>query len=293
MDPFNDKILHAAAQIEIRPRRRAASLLSGGFRSAFRGSGMHFKEFRSYELGDDIRHMSWPVTARTQKATIKVYEEERDLNIVVIADVSGSALVGAGTKKKRDFFADVTALIGLAATKAGDPFSLFLFTDTVKAYFPARRTKSHVRSCLSQMRSEPYIGSRTDLRPVLMSARRALKSRSLIYVISDFDAPPFETELRALAARHEVTLIRGTAPVEQGENLDGVYPAFDPEEGGSVLVDGGSRSVRKTLRDNSLESEQKLRWMSQLAGVEYLSLSVEDGYLNQLVTFFRSLGALR
>ncbi len=292
MDPFSDKLLRAAAQIEIRPRRRAAALLSGNFRSAFRGSGMHFKEFRSYELGDDIRHMSWQVTARTQKATVKVYEEERELNAVVIADVSGSTLVGAGGKRKNDFFIDVAALIGLAATKAGDPFSLFLFTDAVKAYFPPKRTKSHVRACLSHMRSEPYVGSRTDLRPALMRARRVLKSRSLIYVLSDFEGPPFDAELRTLAARHEVTLIRGTAPVEKGESLDGVYPSFDPETGESLLVDGGSAATRDRLKEHSNSVELRLRQVSQLAGVDYLSLSVEDDYLNQLVTFFGS-GALR
>lgn len=288
MNPFNDKLLRAAAQIELRPRRRAAALLSGNFRSAFRGTGMHFKEFRSYELGDDIRHMSWQVTARTQKATVKVYEEERELNAVVLADVSGSALVGAERKQKRDFFAEVTALIGLAATKAGDPFSLFLFTDAVKAYFPPKRTKSHIRSCLSRLSSERYLGSQTDLRPVLLRARQALKSRSLIYILSDFEGPPFEAELRALAARHEVTLIHGTAPIEKGETLDGVYPSFDPETGESLLVDGGSRSVRESLKEISKGSENQLRKMAQLAGVEYLALSVEDDYLNQLVTFFRS-----
>lgn len=287
MDPFSDKLLRAAALIELKPRRRAAALLSGNFRSAYRGTGMHFKEFRSYELGDDIRHMSWQVTARTQKATVKVYEEERELNAVVIADVSGSALVGSRQKQKKDFFTEVAALIGLAATKAGDPFSLLLFTDAVKAYFPPRRTKSHVRSCLKHFRSEPYVGSKTDLRPALVRARQMLKSRSLIYILSDFEGPPFEMELRALAARHEITLIHGTTPSEKGENLDGVYPSFDPETGESLLVDGGSLATRKTLKEISKGSEQKLRKMARLAGVEYLPLSVEDDYLNQLVTFFR------
>ena len=121
MNPFREKLLQAVAQLEIRSRRSIASLLAGDYRSSFRGSGMQFKEFRHYEAGDDIRHMSWPVTARTGRATVKIYEEERELNVLVMVDVSGSTLFGDRHRRKIDMYAEVAALLGLAAVKSGIP----------------------------------------------------------------------------------------------------------------------------------------------------------------------------
>ncbi|MBY0369762.1 DUF58 domain-containing protein [bacterium] len=289
---FRDKLLHAASLLEIRSRRNIASLLAGDYRSTFRGSGMQFKEFRTYEPGDDIRHMSWTVTARTGKPTVKVYEEERELNIVALVDASGSTAVGS-TQRKIDMYAEITALLGLAAVRAGDPFSVVLFSDKVLAHLPAHRSTEHVRQAMSLVQNQPLAGEASDLRPALSYLRRALKPRSLILVVSDFLMPSFGLELRALATRHEVVLLHGFDVAEAGEGLSGVYRVWDPESGRFGLLDGGSRGARARLAEYQAKLVQELQDLGRNCGADYLPLRVEDDYLKSLVHFFHQRGARR
>ncbi len=216
---IKEEILRAVAQLEIRARKNITSLLSGSYRSAFRGSGMQFKEFRHYEPGDDIRHMSWPVTARTGRATVKVYEEERELDIILMVDVSGSTLFGIGEKKKLDVYGELMALVGLAAVKSSDNVGLLLFDDKPRAYIPARRTRHHVHALLTRLLEQPFSGQKSDLREALTYANRILSHRSLIMVISDFIMPGFETELATVSHKHEVILLHCADDAERGLRL--------------------------------------------------------------------------
>ncbi len=292
MQPFRDKLLQAVAQLEIRSRRNIASLLVGDYRSSFRGSGMQFKEFRNYEPGDDIRHMSWQVTARTRKPTVKIYEEERELNVLVMVDVSGSTLFGRPHQRKIDMYGEVTALLGLAAVKSGDPFGSLLFSQKVDAYLPPRRTQDHVRTSMLRILQQPLAGARSDLRPALAFARKVLKVRSLVVILSDFLMPPFRAELQALARRHEVVLFHGFDDAERG-NLDGLYPVWDPESGEYLLLDGNSKRVKKRLAEYQTELVDGLQDMGRSCGADYLPLSVEDDYLRRVVSFFRGRGSRR
>lgn len=287
MQLFREKLLQAVSQLEIRSRRNIASLLSGDYRSTFRGSGMQFKEFRHYEPGDDIRHMSWPVTARTGKATLKIYEEERELNVLMLVDVSGSTLFGDSQRRKADMFAEIAALIGLAAVRSGDPVSMMLFSDDVKAYLPPRRTTDHVRICMLKLLEQDRVRARSDLRPALAFAQRVLKVRSLILVLSDFLVPPFDSDLAAVSKRHEVIMLHGFDDAERGGSLSGVYPVWDPETGEYLLLDGNSARTRRLLAEHQTGLVNSLQRLGRTCGADYLSLSVEDDYLKRLVSFFR------
>src|SRR5262249_49661131 len=145
------ELLRAVSELQITPRRNVYTLLAGNYRSPFRGSGMQFKEFRHYQEGDDIRHMSWTVTARTGRATMKVYEEERELNVVLAVDVSGSSLFGLMAQRKIDMYAELLAVMGLAAVKSGDNLGLLLFNDQPVHYLPPRRTRDHVKVALTKL----------------------------------------------------------------------------------------------------------------------------------------------
>lgn len=293
MQPFRDKLLQAVAQLEIRSRRNIASLLAGDYRSSFRGSGMQFKEFRHYEPGDDIRHMSWPVTARTGRATVKVYEEERELNVLALIDVSGSTQFGEIHQRKIDMYAEVAALLGLAAVKSGDPFAALLFSQKVNAYLPPRRTQDHVRSTMLKILEQPLAGAGSDLRPALSYVGRVVKQRSLILILSDFLLPPFEAELRSLTRRHEVVLLHGFDDAERGVGLSGIYPVWDPESGAYQILDGNSARVRRKLAEFQTGLVNRLQDLGRSCGADYLALSREDDYLKRLVSFFRRRGHRR
>ncbi len=287
MIAFGKNVLQAVAQLEIRSRRNIASLLTGDYRSPFRGSGMQFKEFRQYEPGDDIRHMSWPVTARTGKPTVKIYEEERELNVVLLVDVSSSTLLGDNHRRKIDMYAEIAALIGLGAIKSGDPFATILFSDTVLHYLPPRRSQDHVRRAMLHILENPQGQAKSDLRPAIAYAKSVLKSRSLVLVLSDFMMPPFPAELLALTTRHEVILLHGFDDAEAGENIDGVYPVYDPESGEYFLLDGNSYRVCAGLAEFQAGLVRSLKELGRQCGADYVPLRTQDDYLKSLVTFFR------
>jgi uncharacterized protein (DUF58 family) len=236
--------------------------------------------------------MSWSVTARTQRPTVKVYEEERELNVLLLVDVSGSVLVG-NSGRKTTMYAELAALVGLAAINAGDPFGTLLFTDSVKSYLPLRRSEEHIRVAMLKILEQPFLNARSDLRPALAYAQKVLKVRSLVLILSDFLVPGFETQLFSLARRHEVILLHGYEGLEAGRGLQGVYATQDPESGEFSVLDGNALSMRQQLANFQNELSNKLRTLGRSCGAEYLSLSVEDDYLQQVVHFFRGHTAHR
>jgi uncharacterized protein (DUF58 family) len=293
MIKFSEKLLRAVAELEIRSRRNIASLLSGEYRSSFRGSGMQFKEFRHYEAGDDIRHMSWTVTARTGKATVKLYEEERELDVVLLVDVSGSSLFGSRGKRKIDMYAEIAATIGLAAVKSGDSLGMLLFHREPVLFLPPRRTRDHVRVALTHLLAQPLRGSGSDLRSTLMYALKILKNRSLVILVSDFLVPTFHEELRALGKKHELILLHCYDDAERGSGIQGVHEVCDPETGEFLVLDANSKHTREALANYQRQLSSELETVGRQAKADYLPLSVTEDYLTRLVEFFKRRGPAR
>ncbi len=290
---FTEEILKAANELEIRARRNVTALLSGNYRSAFRGSGMQFKEFRHYEPGDDIRHMSWAATARTGKATLKVYEEERELDVVIAVDVSGSSLFGMSKKSKIQVYGELLALLGLAAIHSGDNLGAFFFSDQPQKFLPPSRTRQSLLVALRELLMQPLEGRKSDLRAPLRYLDKLLPHRTILILISDFLFPDFQNELLRLAKRHEVILVHCYDDAERGLGLKGVYEVADPETGEIYLLDGNSQKIRHDLAKYQVELRTKLETICQNTRADYLSLSLEDDYVRRLIQFFRSRGPAR
>jgi uncharacterized protein (DUF58 family) len=269
------------------------ALLAGNYKSPFRGSGMQFKEFRHYEAGDDIRHMSWSVTARTGRATMKLYEEERELNVMLLVDVSGSSLFGQARLRKIDMYAELLATLGLAAVKSGDNFGVMFFNDKPTYYIPPRRTREQVQLALKKLGEEKLGGKHSDVRPALNYLQASLKSRALIILISDFLLPSFEREVRMVCRRHELLLAHCFDDVERGGAIRGVYEVCDPETGEFSLLDANSPRTRFALATHHRQLVAQLRGLCDGSRAEYLPLSLEDDYLQKLVRFFRNRGTRR
>lgn len=290
---FDPKVLEAVAQLKIYATRNVATLVSGNYRSAFRGSGMQFKEFRHYEPGDDIRHMSWTVTARTGKPTIKTYEEERELNVVLLVDISGSTLFGSGNQRKLDMMAELVSVIGLAALDSGDKLGVLFFSDGPGAYFPPKRNREQLGMLLTQLLSQPRVGNRSDLRPALRFLSQVLKQKSIVIVLSDFWLPDFESTLVPVAERHETIFLHCFDDGERGALKAGIVEAWHPEEQSFFLVDGNSAAVRRALAEKHTGLVNGLEALCHRTRTDYLSMSRQDDYLKRLISFFRFRGPSR
>jgi len=289
---LDEAILRAAAEIEIRARRRLVALLSGHYLSPFRGAGMEFKEFRRYEPGDDLRHMSWAVTARTGRPTVKVFDEERELDVVVAVDVSGSAGLGI-VKRRVDAYADLMALLGLAALYADDKVGFFFFDERPCGFLPPKRTRAQLLGALTQLLSQKLEGRRTDIAAPLISLDRLLKNPTLVIVLSDFLSPDFRTALVALGRRHEVVLMHCFSDVERGASLSGVHLVRDPETGASTVLDAGSKRVRGILRNAHAALKTRLENDCAAARADYHSVNIDEDYVRNVAHYFRARGPLR
>lgn len=254
---------------------------------------MQFKEFRPYEPGDDIRHMSWQVTARTGRSTLKTYEEERELNVILVVDVSGSSLFGSSGKRKIDVYAELVALLGFATIQSGDKMGCLPFHNTALNFLPPRGSRRQVLHAITMLLAQPLKGAQSDLNPALRSLRSTLKTKSLLIILSDFLMPDFEWEIRAIARRHEVILLHVFDDGERGQLQRGIFEVWDPETGNYYLLDSHSTDARNAFARFHMQLSHKLELMSQNLHMDYLPLSLEDDYLQRLVHFFERRGPSR
>jgi uncharacterized protein (DUF58 family) len=291
MAEYSKQVLAAAHAISIRARRSMPALLEGNYRSRFRGSGMQFKEFRPYEPGDDIRHVSWNVTARTGRPTLKVYEQEREIDVVVLVDVSSSSLVGT-RRKKISMYQEIIAILGLATIASGDQFGLITFDDQVTSVLNPGRGRNLVRVALTRMLQSRSKKKLSDLSRALDRATVQLPHRSLVIVLSDFLVPEFEGALKRISKRHECVLILGYDDRERGGGLSGLCEFQDPETGEVVLLEA-STNIRKILAQGHDRLMAKIAEISDQTRSDFLPLSVQDDYVERLVRFFNSRGPAR
>lgn len=283
---FRTELLHAIDLLELRPRTRLASTYVGNNDSSYRGSGMQFKEFRPYEFGDDIRHISWNTTAKTGKATLKVYDEEREINIFMVVDISGSSLFGSGTRRKIDMYAEVVALTGMSAIKNNYRFGTLFVDQQVRHVALPTRKKDEVLSSIHQLVTLNLQKRQSDLRPALQLCDKILKHRTLLIVLSDFIVPPFAVELQALCNRHEIVLLQGYDDSERFLSSKGISEICDPETGDFFLMDSESAYCRKAVQSYYTRFLQTLEHVAQQCRADFLPLSVQDDYLQRMVHFF-------
>ncbi|MBI4403710.1 MAG: DUF58 domain-containing protein [Deltaproteobacteria bacterium] len=287
---LSETLLKAAEQLHIRAKRNVSALLTGNYSSKFRGSGMQFKEFRHYQAGDDIRHMSWLVTARTGKPTIKVYEEERELDIVCLVDSSGSSLFGYQNKRRIEMIGELVALVGLAAIRSGDNFGMLLFANEPGQYLPPNRNRNQIQLATTLVLQSPSTGKTSQLGMAIERILTTLKRRSIVMIFSDFFVPPFETQFHMLTAKHETILVHCYDDAERGQDLSAVHAVCDPETLTFSVLDGRSKVLQRALAQQHTAMTSYLEQLCRNRAADYLCLSSQDDYFQRLVHFFRSRG---
>lgn len=273
-------------RLEIRARRLMENRALGAYDAVFRGHGIEFAEVREYEPGDPFNAIDWKVTARMGRPFVKRFVEERELNVLLAVDVSGSAAFGTRMRTKRGLAAEIAALLGLAATRNNDMVGLMLFSDRVEGYLRPRRGRQRLRRLLHELVTAEAEGTGTDIGLALRTAGRVLKTRSLVFVLSDFRDSDFDRDLAALSRRHDVVGFRLTDPAEDSLPAAGLLEVWDPETGDTGLLDLRDRAVREALADRAAARHAAASRSLRRAGVDELTLTTDRPYAAELAAFF-------
>ncbi len=284
------ELLKQTRLLEIRTRKLVDSVISGEYKTAFRGQGMTFSDFREYVAGDDIRHISWPLMARTGKPYIKKFDEERELQIMLAVDISGSTSFGSGANSKREKLVQVAATLALSAIRNGDEVGLVLFTDFMEHYLPPQKSRGQVQRMLRDLAFFEPRHSKTRITAATDFLQGVLKKRSVVFLLSDFMDRDYSRSLRLLGKKHDVIACVIEDEFETAMPDLGLLEVVDPETGEQLLIDSGSaefKSKFKMLRHKEeLEREKELK-SSQ---VDLISLSNQKDFFRPIVEFFSRRG---
>lgn len=282
-------------RVEIQTRRLGADAFHGGVASRIRGRGLDFDEIREYAPGDDVRAIAWNATAKTGRAFVKRYREERALTVVFVVDMSASGGVGAAALTKREQAIEIAAVLALAAVRSDHRVGLALFTDRVERFVPPGRGRPHAFRLLHELVSTEPAGRGTDLASALREVREHLRRRAVVVVLSDFllgerGTTEAETELRALARRHDVVAIRTGDAHDRVLPDVGLLTVEDAETGEVVELDTSSKRQRARLEAAVQEADARVRALTRGSGVDLLEVDTLEPWLAPLIGFFRARG---
>lgn len=281
------EILKKVKLLELNTRKLVNNLFAGEYHTAFKGQGMTFADFREYVPGDDIRTISWPLTARTGKTYIKKFEEERELTLMLAVDVSGSADFGTGEYLKGEAMAHLAALLSFSAAKNNDQIGLLLFSDQVEHFVPPRKGRGHVHRLLRDLLYYQPKSRRTRITTGLEYMQGILKKRSAIFLISDFMDTGFDGPLKMMGRKHDVVAVVVQDGAETSLPDVGVVDFQDAETGQVLTVDTSSKRFRdlyeKEMHRRKEQRDQELR-RSQVERVDILS---DQNYVDPLIQFFK------
>ena len=281
-----EELIHRVRHIEITTRKMVDDLMGGSYRSNFKGSGVSFSEHRQYVAGDDVRHIDWKVSARSREPLIKRYEEERELTVFLVVDVSGSGEFGTGSKLKSEVAAEIGGMLAYAAAHAGDKVGVLLFSGKVEKIIPPKRGRQHILRIIRDILSFKPKSQGTALRGALEATHRIMKHTGVVFVISDFLADGYDVALRRLARKHDVIAISiGDERETEIPNVGQILLA-DPESGEERLVDTGSYQFKKWMKDFQTAHETDTQSAFRSGKVELLQVKTKDDYGAAVVRFF-------
>lgn len=282
-------ILKKVRKIEIKTRRLSNHIFSGEYHSSFKGRGMTFSEVRQYQFGDDVRAIDWNVTARYNEPYIKVFEEERELTMMLMVDVSGSESFGTKNEFKKDIVTEIAATMAFSATQNNDKIGLILFSDQIELYIPPKKGKSHVLRIIRELIEFQPKSRKTDVGQSLKFLSSVLKKRAIVFLISDFMASPdYEHTLKIASKRHDITGVRVYDIREEEMPNIGLVNMLDAETGQSMLVNTGSKSVRQHYAGYYQDRLKYFKETFSRCGAGTVSTRVDESYVTKLLGYFKS-----
>ena len=281
------ELLKQVRQIEIRTKGLVNQVFSGEYHSVFKGRGMEFSEVREYQFGDDIRNIDWNVTARFGHPYIKVFEEERELTVMLMIDLSGSLMFGSVSKTKQRIAAELSAILAFSALKNNDKVGLILFTDKIEKFVPPRKGKKHVLRIIREVLSFEPEGKATNLKGALEYMNNAIKKKSIAFLISDFIDEGYEKILRIVGRKHDlIGIVLDDRREKEIPNI-GLVKLVDSETGAERWIDTSSKRVRSQMILDRKASEKIRNSIFVKSRLDKIEVTTGSNYIQPLVQFFR------
>ena len=288
MDPYD--IIKKVKRIEITSKDLVENIMGGEYHSAFKGKGMTFSEVREYQPGDDIRFIDWNVTARTNSPFIKVFEEERELTVYLMVDISGSGDFGSENNLKNDISVEIASVLGFSAIKNNDKVGLLLFSDEIEKYLIPKKGRSHVLRLIRELLCTKPRSSGTSIQNAISYILKVAKRKSVIFIISDFIDNDYWQSLKVLNKKHDLIGIKIFDPAEFFFPDVGLIKVKDPETKESFWVDSSSKKLKDEHHKNLIENQSNFYEISNKIGFDVISINSQKDYTQPLMSFFKNRG---
>ena len=282
------ELINKVRRIEIKTRGLSRHIFAGEYHSAFKGRGIAFSEVREYQYGDDIRSIDWNVTARFNHPYVKVFEEEREMTVVLLIDVSGSGNFGTTRNFKKDITTEVAAVLSFSAILNNDKIGVIFFTDKVEKFIPPQKGKKHILRIIRELLSFKSQSSKTNLDESLRFLTNAIKKRCTAFIISDFIVPDFEESLRIASSKHDVVALKVSDPVEKSIPDLGLIKVVDSESGAERWIDTSSKAARRSYEQWWNSHINLINGIFKRCGVDSADLNTGEDYVKPLLKLFEN-----
>lgn len=284
------ELLKKVRKIEIKTRRLSDHIFGGEYHSTFKGRGMTFSEVRQYQFGDDVRNIDWNVTARYNEPFIKVFEEERELTMMLMVDISGSELFGTTNQFKNEIITEITATLAFSALQNNDKVGLLLFSDQIELYIPPKKGKTHALRIIRELLEFKPKSNKTDIAQALKFMGSVMKKKAIVFVLSDFIGDDYEKTLKITGNKHDITGIRVYDAREESIPNLGMVQVEDVETGRLQLVNTQSKKVRYAYAEFNRERVAYFKESFTKAGCGTLDCRVDESYVKKLLGYFKRRG---
>jgi len=285
------ELLKKVRRIEIKTKGLSKHIFSGEYHSAFKGRGMSFSEVRNYQFGDDVRNIDWNVTARTGEPYVKIFEEERELTVMLMVDVSPSSFFGSTEQMKNEIITEISAVLAFSAIHNNDKVGIIFFTDKIEKFIPPKKGKQHILRIIRELIDFEPEGQGTNLAVALEYLNNIIKKRCTAFVLSDFFTRDYETSLRIVARRHDVIGVHLYDPREIELPNIGLINMMDVETGSSIWLDSSDSRIREKYKKRFLDNFETMKSVFTKTGADVVSIQTNESYVNALLKFFKKRGA--
>ena len=281
------ELMKKVRKIEIKTKGLSKHIFQGEYHSTFKGRGMSFSEVRNYQYGDDVRNIDWNVTARTGDPYIKIFEEERELTVMLVIDLSRSAFFGTVNQAKKDVLTEICAVLAFSAINNNDKVGVIFFSDQVEKYIPPKKGKQHILRIIRELLSFKPTGKTTNVEEALQYLNNVIKKRSIAFLLSDFIADSYSDALKIASRRHDIIGLHLYDPKEEKLPNIGLIRVQDLETGGTRWLDTAFPSVRKKYNDYYQKNYDYFKSSFLKSGSDSLSVRTDESYVNALLKFFK------
>ena len=284
------ELLKKVRKIEIKTKGLSNHIFSGEYHTAFKGKGMAFSEVREYQPGDDVRSIDWNVTARYNSPFVKVFEEEREMTVILLIDLSGSSDFGTQTQLKREVATEIAAVLSFSAINNNDKIGVLFFSDKIEKFIPPKKGKSHILRIIRELITFESESKKTNIEVALKYFNNVIKKRAVCFILSDFMDTNFDKSLKIARNKHDIIALRIHDQREETLPNVGLIKVEDAESGQTRWMDSSNKQVRTNYNNNYREFEKDLKQTLQSSGVDHIDIKTGKDYIKPLMSFFKNRG---